>query len=366
MVGYACVPGHGAADPAATSPVLSEDQADYQGFFNNPSFLVVPIPISNPTIGSGLGLATAMFFKSDKDSKSSFFGTGAFFTSNGSWGAAMLGDVAFDEDRYHTRGTTGYANVKYDFYGTQATNAGSPRHVSLNQSGALFQALFEGRVARDFYVGGQLRLLTVKTKFGVPELAGELLDNDGPLSNLKNNVVTLGLTAKYDSRDKDYSPGNGFLIQAGFDGGLNDFITGGAYTRATLLLNRYDTIADSLVLASHGSFCGEGGQVPIFDLCLFGSQNDLRGYAVGRYQDKTMFTLQEELRWHAFWRIGFVAFAGLGSVAPTINRFDKLLYSGGAGMRFLASREYGVNIGIDGAVNAEGQATYYIQVGEAF
>jgi len=127
----------------------------------------------------------------------------------------MPGDVAFDEDRYHTRGTTGYANVKYDFYGTQATNAGSPRHVSLNQSGALFQALFEGRVARDFYVGDQLRLLTVKTKFGVPELAGELLDNDGPLSNLKNNVVTLGLTAKYDSRDKDYSPGNGFLIQAG-------------------------------------------------------------------------------------------------------------------------------------------------------
>ncbi|HYJ36138.1 MAG TPA: hypothetical protein VEV64_08270, partial [Rhizomicrobium sp.] len=164
VVGCACVPGHGAADPAATSPILSEDQADYQGFFNNPSFLVVPIPISNPTIGSGLGLATAMFFKSDKDSKSSFFGTGAFFTSNGSWGAAMLGDVAFDEDRYHTRGTTGYANVKYDFYGTQATNAGSPRHVSLNQSGALFQALFEGRVARDFYVGGQLRLLTVKTK----------------------------------------------------------------------------------------------------------------------------------------------------------------------------------------------------------
>jgi len=368
VMGYACVPGHGAADPAATPPVLSEDgaQPDYQGFFNNPSFLIVPIPISNPTIGSGLGLATAMFFKSDRESKSSFFGTGAFFTSNGSWGAALLGDVAFDEDRYHTRGTTGYANVKYDFYGTQATNAGSLRHVSLNQSGALFQTLFEGRVAPDFYVGGQLRLLTVKTKFAIPELAGELLDNDGPLSNLKNNVATLGLTAKVDTRDKDYSPGNGFLIQAAFDGGLNDFTTRQAYTRATLFLNRYDTVADDLVLASHGSFCGEGGQVPIFDLCLFGSQNDLRGYAVGRYQDKTMFTLQEELRWHAFWRIGFVAFAGMGSVAPTINRFDKLLYSGGAGMRFLASREYGVNIGIDGAVNAEGQATYYIQVGEAF
>ena len=74
-------------------------------------------------------------------------------------------------------------------------------------------------------MGGQLRLLTDKTKFAIPELAEELLDNDGPLSNLKNDVATLGLTAKVDTRDKDYSPGNGLLIQAAFDGGLNDFTT---------------------------------------------------------------------------------------------------------------------------------------------
>ncbi|HET7085576.1 MAG TPA: BamA/TamA family outer membrane protein [Rhizomicrobium sp.] len=307
-----------------------------------------------------------MFFKSDRDSKSSFIGTGAFFTSNGSWGAAALGDIAFDDDRYRSRAVAGYAHINYDFYGTRATNAGNTRHVFLNQSGALFQAALEARVAPDLYVGGRLRYLTVKSKFDIPELAGELVGNDGPLANLQNNVTTLGPTATYDTRDKDYSPGNGYLIQAGLEGGLNDFISRQSYLRGTLLINRYDTLVDDLVLASHGSFCGEGGKVPIFDLCLFGSQNDLRGYAVGRYQDKTMFTLQEELRWHVFWRIGLVAFAGLGSVAPTINRFDELLYSGGAGMRFLASREYGVNIGIDGAVNAQGEATYYIQVGEAF
>ena len=347
-------------------PGTQSDEAGYQGFFNNSSFLIVPIPISNPTVGSGGGLATAMFFKTDEDSKSSFIGAGSFYTGNGSWGAATLGDISFDEGRYHARGTAGYANVNYDFYGTRATNPGDLQHVSLNQSGGLFQSVFEGRVAQDFYVGGKLRYLTVKTKFNSPEIAGDLLDNGGPLAGIKNNVFTTGLTATYDSRDKDYSPSRGMLIQAGFDAGLNDSITREPFLRTTLSLNRYDTLAPGLVLASHGSFCGEGGHVPIFDLCLFGSQNDLRGYAVGRYQDKTMFTIQEELRWHAFWRIGFVAFAGLGSVAPAIDRFDKLLYSGGGGIRFLASREYGVNIGIDGVVNAQGQATYYIQVGEAF
>jgi len=371
VLGCALSPSAVADPPLATAPSpnlpqAQGNQADYQGFFNNSSFLIVPIPISNPTIGSGGGLATAMFFKTDKDSKSSFIGAGGFYTGNGSWGAATLGDVSFDEARYHARTTAGYANVNYDFYGTQATNAGDQRHVSLNQNGGLFQGVFEGRVAQDFYVGGKMRYLTIKTKFKSPDIAGGLLDHDGPLAGLKDNVITTGLTATYDSRDKDYSPSQGWLIQGGFDAGLNAFITKEPFLKTTLSLNRYDTVATDLVLASHGSFCGEGGHVPIFDLCLFGSQNDLRGYAVGRYQDKTMFTIQEELRWRAFWRIGFVAFAGLGSVAPTINRFDKILYSGGGGIRFLASREYGVNIGIDGVVNAQGQATYYIQVGEAF
>jgi outer membrane protein assembly factor BamA len=354
------------AGDAAPPAVSHKADSSPQGFFNNPSFLVVPIPVSNPTIGSGGAIATAMFFKTDEVSKSSFIGGGAFYTNNGSWGAAALTEMAFDEDRYRSRGMAGYANVNYDFYGTRSTNADNQRHVALNQGGALFQLGVEGRVAPQFYVGGRLRYMTIKTNFAVPDDAGDLLGRDGPLSNLKDSVLTTGLTATYDSRNKDYSPSEGSLLQGGLDIALNDFIRRESFSRVTLNLNHYDTLMDDLVLASHGSFCGESGRVPIFDLCLFGSQNDLRGYAVGHYQDKTMFTLQEELRWHAFWRVGFVAFAGLGSVAPSIGRFDKLLYSGGVGMRFLASREYGVNIGIDGAVNAQGQTTYYIQVGEAF
>ena len=79
-----------------------------------------------------------------------------------------------------------------------------------------------------------------------------------------------------------------------------------------------------------------------------------------------MFAAQAELRWHAFWRIGFVAFGGIGSVAHSVDGFEDLLASGGVGMRFLASKEYGVNLGIDGAVTKDGDKAFYIRVGEAF
>lgn len=336
------------------------------GFFNDTSFLVVPIPVSNPTLGSGGALAAAMFFKTDETAKSSLIGLGAFKTSNGSWGAATMTNLSLSQDIYRVKGSAGYADVNYDFYGVGNASAEAGRHVSLDQSGYLFQASLEGRVAPDFYIGGQARYMDIKTKFNLPDLAGDLLDNGGPLERIKNTITMLGLIATYDSRDKDYAPNSGTLLDAALDFGLHDFVNSNSFARTTVSWSNYQVLQTDLVLASHASFCGESGQVPIFDLCMFGASNDLRGYAVGRYQDKTMFTFQEELRWHAFWRIGFVAFAGAGAVAPNVQSFDKMLYSGGLGVRFLASKEYGVNVGLDGAVNAQGEATWYIQVGEAF
>jgi hypothetical protein len=55
-----------------------------------------------------------------------------------------------------------------------------------------------------------------------------------------------------------------------------------------------------------------------------------------------------------------------GPVAPSVDKFSNILAIGGVGVRFLESREYGVNIGVDGAITKEGEKAYYIQVSEAF
>lgn len=342
------------------------DQGKGLNFFNDTSFLVVPIPMSNPTIGSGGALAGAMFFRTDDKSKPSLVGLGAMYASSGSWGAGAMADVAFDDDRYRVKASAGYADVIYDFFGigTEAGNDG--RHVSLDQSGYVVQLGFEGRVAPDFYLGLQTRFMEIKTKFDLPDLAGELLGDSGPLSDIHNRITTLGLTATYDTRDRSYNPSAGQLVQGVVDFGLHDFVTRDSFIRSTASYSRYDRLDDDLVLASHASLCMAGGQVPIFDLCMFGAGNDLRGYAVGHFQDDAMFAAQAELRWHAFWRIGFVAFGGVGSIAHSVDKFKDIRASGGVGIRFLASKEYGVNIGIDGAITKDGEKAFYIQLGEAF
>jgi len=59
--------------------------------------------------------------------------------------------------------------------------------------------------------------------------------------------------------------------------------------------------------------------------------------------------------------------AGIGSVAPKIDEFkiDDILPSAGFGLRFLASEDYRVNVGIDYAFGEDSEALYF-RIGEAF
>lgn len=63
-------------------------------------FVVFPIPISNPTVGTGLGIASGVLYQMDAKSAPSYTGIGGLATSNGTWGAAALQYFSLDEDRY--------------------------------------------------------------------------------------------------------------------------------------------------------------------------------------------------------------------------------------------------------------------------
>jgi hypothetical protein len=370
LVTCCCCLSHAAHAGTATGDVQPDTALESHtleagsGFFNSANFLAVPIPISNPTIGSGGALALGLLFKTDEKSTSSLLGAGGFYTSNGSFGGGAMADIAWGEDRYRAKASGRYASVSYDFFGIGTAAGDGGIHVSLTQSGYLFEGAFETRVAPEFFLGAQARYMRILTRFDLPDVAGGLLDNGDPLSRLEDKITTFGLTARYDSRNRDYSPSSGQLVEGTVELGLKDFVSRNGFVRTTAIYNRYDRIAKDLVLASHASLCMANGKVPIFDLCLFGARNDLRGYAVGRFQDKAMIATQAELRWHAFWRVGLVAFAGMGSVAHSVDKFSDVLASAGGGVRVLVSEDYGVNLGVDAAVTKDGQVACY--VGEAF
>lgn len=101
--------------------------------------------------------------------------------------------------------------------------------------------------------------------------------------------------------------------------------------------------------------------------CQFGSNRDLRGYPVGRYYDDALYALQLEYRAPLWKRLGAVVFAGVGSVASSLDRLDsaKSLSSTGVGLRYLASPAQRLNVSIDFAVGRD-ESTLYVYIGEAF
>jgi hemolysin activation/secretion protein len=131
--------------------------------------------------------------------------------------------------------------------------------------------------------------------------------------------------------------------------------------------NKYIPIGDKMVIATRASLCHTSDRVPFFDLCLFGTNSDLRGYIGGQYRDRNLLATQVEYRWRFYKRFGMVAFAGIGSVAPKIDEFkiDDILPSAGFGLRFLASKDHRLNVGIDYAFGEDSEALYF-RIGEAF
>jgi hypothetical protein len=145
---------------------------------------VVPVPVSNPTTGSGAALVGAVFFRMDEDSKPSIFGVGGAYTSNGTWGGGAATEFAFDRDRYLAKGLVGYADVNYDFYGIGAAADG--RFVHLDEHGGTIKGEFLARIAPNFYIGGGLRYLDLITTLGDPGVAGSLLGDNIPVPKLEN------------------------------------------------------------------------------------------------------------------------------------------------------------------------------------
>jgi outer membrane protein assembly factor BamA len=173
-----------------------------------------------------------------------------------------------------------------------------------------------------------------------------------------------GVIAEYDTRDTSFSPHVGSYAEmemVRFDeriGSDFDFFSldGSAA--------HYLELTPDLVLAGQGRVAAVAGDAPFFALPYV----TLRGFPGGKYLNDVTWQAQAELRWRVFWRIGVVAFAGVGQVAPNLGAFvdNDVLYSGGAGLRFVASESERVNLGIDYARASDGEHAFYFRIGEAF
>ena len=89
--------------------------------------------------------------------------------------------------------------------------------------------------------------------------------------------------------------------------------------------------------------------MPFDQLALLGSGSVMRGYVHGRYRDRDFAAAQLEYRTPVVGRFGVAAFAGAGTVAPTISELGSsaVLPTFGAGARWLLLPKERTTIRVD-------------------
>ena len=350
-------------------------------------WLLAPIPVSSPAIGSGLEWAVARVFplnKKDEVSPASTVGVAGIFTNNGSRGVAIGGKLYMKEDRYRVAAGVASASVNFDVYGI-GKNAGSQGfYIPLNVDGGAGIGEFLYRLRKGVYLGARGQYRNAKLSLNEKRLESSDITFQPPdkVANvieqirsqlLHQTTVSLGPRFQWDSRDGVFYPKRGFLMEV-----ASDFFSTGLgskwsyqYYRASF--NKYSTLSEHQVLAFRGMGCAAAGdRVPIYDLCLFGTMNDLRGYPGGRYQDRRMFSTQAEYRLMFpakgfLGKFGVVAFAGVGAIGDKFSEIgvSDLLPAGGGGLRFRLLKKYPINFRMDYGIGKDGH-TLSIGVLEAF
>ena|SRR6516225_5147295 len=132
--------------------------------------------------------------------------------------------------------------------------------------------------------------------------------------------------------------------------------------------SKYGSLTKKQVLAYNLGVCGTQGQPPFYGNCIYGTNNQLRGYAAGRYLDRYMVSTQLEYRLELPKRFGVVAFAGIGEVIPGADQLFNSKYflpSGGGGLRFVLNKRHHLNLRADAAAGKNSH-TSAMGVGEAF
>ena len=334
---------------------------------NRAAIVFAPIPISSPAIGTGAVIAGAFIFpfrKSDTASPPSVIGGAVLITDNGSRALGLGGDIYFKQNTYHVTALYVRGNLNYDFFGVGTAAGDAGQKLPLKQTGYAFLGDVLYRVGGRFFVGP--RVLAGNSTITLRQ-SGETTIPPPPDTGINTSLTALGFRVNRDTRANRFYPANGTLFDftaSFFAEGLGSKYSFESY-RSTF--NYYQSFGSKQVLAYSLFICGTAGNPPFYGECIFGTNNQLRGYIGGQYIDRDMIATQAEYRLELPWRLGIVIFGGIGEVAPSVSKFryDNILAAGGGGLRFKLSRKYNVNLRADIAQGKDGH-TFSMGIGEAF
>jgi len=330
----------------------------------NREFVLAPLPSRSPLLGWTLAVPVMFLYKPSftvEEDTTWISGVMGFYAENDSWGAGAFHKMSFGGDRWRLMGAVFSSDLNYEYFGI----GGDPDlSIPLNQPMSLLMAEALRRVRPNLFVGLRASFSHSEVSLDLPP---DLLPPGvtPPDISSKFDLATVSPRLQFDSRDNQFYPMAGSLIDGTLSFGLESLGSDRDYEIYKLEFNNYRKFARSGVLAARVAFEYASGDAPFFVYPAFGSGADLRGYQTGSYRDRFLFATQLEYRHRLTQRLGVVGFAGIGTVSDEFGRWGKSLPSLGAGLRWVVAPKNNMSLRLDVAQGRD-DIEFYLGIGEAF
>lgn len=349
-----------------------ETKESTQGFWRN----VVPVPIflTEPAVGKGLGVAIGYFHPTradggeadapfaingtsvddtlaDRKAPPTITGVAAGYTNNHTKFLGIGHSRTFKKDHVRMNVAAGWADVFADIY-----VLGIP--FEFNLEGYIFYADTRVRFGdSDFFWGVGASALKADNTFLLP------LPDRPPLGLLDFDFLDIGMTGRimYDSRNDPMFPSSGQRVDLTV--AAHNSAIGGDYDYVLSKIKAltYHPLGTKMVISGRLEAQVVSGDPPFFAVPYVA----LRGIPALRYQGDRVAVAEAEFRYRIATRWTALAFGGLGWRDSGPLKRDDSIYNFGIGGRFKVMKNREVWVGLDIARGPE--STYwYIQVGQAW
>ena len=252
----------------------------------------------------------------------------------------------------------GGADINLKFYGVGDGPENSDG-FKFNAKALFISQQLAFRVGRsDWFVGGELQYNDMETEFqtGIDVPGLEMLDFEA-------TNIALGLLAFYDSLSNPYTPGSGVLSDISYK--RYDEKLGGDFNynlvdfKNQVHFSPWQTLA--LGVRLDASFLD--GDAPFWALPFI----SMRGIPALRYQGENVVTAEVQGTWSVHPRWQLLGFAGAGQATQDRDNLGDadthVAY--GAGFRYMAVRQLGLNMGLDVAKGPD-DTVWYVNFGTKF
>ena len=365
----------GQQQPDSQSGSVSQKTSSWKdptdGWFDLSEFLEKPggffplvMPITEPAVGFGVAVFP-IFVRPRTEAGAAGYARpnistlGGIYTSNQSWGLLGGDSSIWKKGQVETFFAGGYGSINLKYYDDAA---GRTRAPNLAYNLGIGGGMARGRLRignSKFYAGVRYLWLRVEAK------AQPQQSPVPPPSRLgiKDRIGGPSLLLTYDSRDNILTPTKGLFAESTYS--YFDPLFGGTmnYQRFDQLGIGYFRLSSHLTAGIYANASFTFGQPPFYARPYVG----LRGIPALRYQRDNLAESEVELRWQFWKRFSAVGFGGPAVVWNSAGRFNRTMGvgAGGAGIRYLLARKFGLHYGLDVARGPEDWALYF-QFGSAW